>query len=81
MTLKKLANVSSENISKAQQLLKLVHYQTLIKKIIRKQLELYLKASNFNPMEYSYLENAATSFFLLEDFGNAMIYSGKSLKI
>ena len=31
-------------------------------------------------MEYSYLENAATSFYLLGEFGNAMIYSRKVIE-
>ena len=39
--------------------------------------KLFIEASNYNPIEYSYLENAATSFYILEEFGNSMLYSGK----
>ena len=79
MTLKKLANVSSENISKASSTSEnaLLNFN---KKNYKEAARLYLKASNFNPMEYSYLENAATSFYLLEEFGNAMIYSRKVIE-
>ena len=79
MTLKKLANVSSENISKASSTSEkaLLNFN---KKNYKEAARLYLKASNFNPMEYSYLENAATSFYLLGEFGNAMIYSRKVIE-
>ena len=77
--LKKLANVSAENISKAQQI-EVSALSNFNEKNYKQAVKLYIEASNYNPMEYSYLENAATSFFLLEDFGNAILYSGKVIE-
>ena len=40
-------------------------------------LSLYLKALEEDPMEYSYYENAATCYYQLKEYGNAMLYSSK----
>ena len=37
----------------------------------------YLEAIKEDPMEYSYYENAATCYYQLKEYGNAMVYSSK----
>ena len=79
MILKKLANVSSQNISKAEIIAKNA-LSFFNDKNYKEAARLYIEASNYNPIEYSYLENAATSFYLIEEFGNALLYSGKVIE-
>ena len=76
LVINKLANVSPANIKKGEDLANqaLLFYNNGEYKEASK---LFIKASGFNPMEYSYLENAATSFYILEEFGNSMLYSGR----
>lgn len=76
LVINKLANVSPENIRKGEDLANqaLLFYN---KGEYKEASKLFIEASGFNPMEYSYLENAATSFYILEEFGNSMLYSGR----
>ena len=76
LVINKLANVSQENIKIGEKLAEkaLLFFNNGEHK---EASELFIEASNYNPMEYSYLENAATSFYILEEFGNSMLYSGK----
>ena len=76
LVINKLVNVSPENINKGEELAKeaLLFYNN---GEYKKASKLYIEASNYNPFEYSYFENAATSFYILHEFGNSMLYSGR----
>ena len=77
--LRKLANVSKENIKDSE--IKAEKGLTYFNnKKYKEAAELYVEASVVNPFEYSYFENAATSFYLIEDFGNAILYSRKVIE-
>ena len=76
LLLRKLAFIKPSKIRSGVNLAKeaLPHFQN---KQYAKAASYYLEAAKEDPMEYSYLENAATCFYQLKDYGNSMLYSSK----
>ena len=76
LLLRKLAHTNPLKIKKGIQLAReaLKYFN---EKNFRKASELYIQALNVDPFEFSYYENAATSFYQLKEYGNSMLYSSK----
>ncbi len=76
LTLRKLAYVNPNNIKRGVELSrKATSYYNNNK--FDEAIKLYLEAIKIDPMEYSYLENAASTFYQLKEYGNSMLYSSK----
>ena len=80
LLLRKLAHIKPSKIRSGVNLAKeaLLHFQN---KQYAKAASYYLEAAKEDPMEYSYLENAATCFYQLKEYGNSMLYSSKVINI
>ena len=80
LLLRKLAFINPSKIRSGVNLAKeaLPHFQN---KQYAKAASYYLEAAKEDPMEYSYLENAATCFYQIKEYVNSMLYSSKVINI
>ena len=79
LLLRKLANVTPENIQSGKEIAGRA-LELFNNKDYEKAAQTYIEAAAVDPMEFSYFENAATSFYILKDYGNAMLYSSKVIE-
>lgn len=79
LLLRKLAYVKPEDIKKGTEKGKIA-LEYFNNQQFKLAAENYLEAISFDPMEFSYYENAATSFYMIKDYGNAMLYSLKTIE-
>ena len=76
LLIRKMAAISTKRIKEAE----LIASEATVyfnNSNYNKATELYLQASKVDSLEYSYLENAATSFYQAKEYGNALLYSSK----
>ena len=76
LLLRKLAHTNPSKIQKGIELAREA-LKYFSEKNFKKASELYLLASEVDPFEFSYYENAATCFYQLKEYGNSMLYSSK----
>ncbi len=76
LTLRKLANIKPDNIKKGLEFSRKAssYYNN---NEFNEAKSLYIKAIKEDPMEYTYYENIAASFYQLKEYGNSMLYSSK----
>ena len=76
LTLRKLANIKPDNIKKGLEFSRKAssYYNN---NEFNEAKSVYLKAIKEDPMEYTYYENVAASFYQLKEYGNSMLYSSK----
>ena len=79
LLIRKMAGIPAEKIEEAKGIASeaLAYFN---KAEYQKASELYVRASQIDSLEYSYIENAATSFYLVNDYGNTLLYSSKVIE-
>ncbi len=76
LILRKLAHIKPTNIQRGVELARKAS-SFYNNKQFDEAKSLYMKAISEDPMEYSYFENLAASFYQLKEYGNSMLYSSK----